>query len=52
MQTLEQIDREQQARGFQGRPGAEIDAEIAARRVEDEERLREIHSHTTKPLPG
>ncbi len=52
LETLEQIDREQQASGFLLRPGAEINAEIAAQRAEEEERLWKIHSHTTSPLPG
>jgi len=51
IETLEQIDREQQARGFKGRSGAEIDADLEAIRADDDERWRAIHAQTNHPLP-
>ena len=53
-EILEQVRKDQAARGFSGRSRAEIDAELAALAAEDEEeerRWREIHSHTQHPLP-
>jgi len=41
-QFFERLRAEQQARGFVARSREEIDAEIAASRQEDEERMREI----------
>ncbi len=51
LKTLREIDEQQQARGFQGRSKAQIDADLAEQRAGDEKRLKEIHSHTTSPLP-
>jgi hypothetical protein len=53
IETFEQINREQQARGFKGRSGAEIDADLREARgdEEHEERMRQIHANTIHPLP-
>jgi hypothetical protein len=53
LDTLEQIDRAQQARGFKGRSGAEIETDLREARGDDEyeERQRRIHANTVNPLP-
>jgi hypothetical protein len=51
--TLRQIERDQKARGFEGRSAEEIEAGLRESRGEDEEakHWREIHAQTTRPLP-
>jgi hypothetical protein len=51
IETFEQINREQQARGFKRRSGAEIDADLREARGDDGERWRAIHVNTIHLLP-
>jgi hypothetical protein len=50
METLDRINQAQEARGFKGRSGAQIDADLREARGDDEERLRRLHSGTANPL--
>src|SRR5436305_12374263 len=53
-EVLRRIHQAREARGARGLSQAELDAELAALRAEDEEeerRWRAIHSHTRHPLP-
>jgi hypothetical protein len=54
LEVLEQIWKDQEARGFKGRSKEEIDADLAAMRAEEEEyeeRWRQIYAQTPTPLP-
>jgi len=53
-ETLQQIWKDQEARGYKGRTLEEMQADEAAQRAEDEEyeeRWRQIHAQTMNPLP-
>src|SRR5437879_2237453 len=54
VEVMEQIRKEQAARGFHGLSRQEMEKAEAALREEEEEeeaRWREIHTHTRHPLP-
>ena len=54
-EVLQQIWKDQEARGYKGRTREEIDADVAAERAEeeeDEERWRQIWAQTQRPPPG
>ncbi len=52
LQVLEEIWAQRQARGMVGRSRQEIDAEIAAMRGEDEQRLQAIEAIGQRPAKG